>query len=57
MRDTHTTTRGHIEAGQLATLVDNRDEADVVREYIDIVGWWDSNGNFKLKGFDQLFDK
>ena len=57
MRDTHTTTRGHIEAVQLATLVDNRNEADVVREYIDIVGWWDSNGNFKLNGYDQLFDK
>jgi len=57
VRNTHTATRGHVEAGQLATLVDNSDEADVVREYIDIVGWWDSNSNFKLKCYDQLFDR
>ena len=49
MRDTHTTACDHVEAVQLATLVDNSDEPDVVREYVDIVGWWDGNSNFELK--------
>jgi len=29
-------------------LVDNSDEANVVREYVDIVSWRDSNSNFEL---------
>jgi hypothetical protein len=49
VRDTHPTTCGHVEASQLATLVDNSDEADVIGKDIDIVNWWDCNSNFKLK--------
>ena len=49
MSDTHPTTCGHIEASQLATLVDNSDEADVVSKHIDIISWRDRNCNFKLK--------
>jgi hypothetical protein len=48
VRDTHTTTRSDIEAGQLATLVHDSDEPNIVREYIDIIGRWDRNSNFEL---------
>jgi hypothetical protein len=49
VRDTHTTTRSNIEASQLAMLVDDSDKANIVREYIDVVCWWDSNSNFELR--------
>lgn len=54
MRDTHSTPCGHVEANQLATLVDNSDEANIVGKDIDIVYWWDCNGNFELKTDDQV---
>jgi hypothetical protein len=57
MRDTHATTRSNIKASQLAMLVDDSDKSNIVRKYIDIVCWWDSNSNFELKGGDQVFVK
>jgi hypothetical protein len=57
VRDTHPTTCGHIKANQLATFVDNSNEADVVGKDIDIVNWWDCNSNFELKIGDQVFVK
>jgi hypothetical protein len=49
VRDTHPTTSGHVETSQLATPINNSDEADVVGKDIDIVSWWDCNSDFKLK--------
>ena len=47
--NTHATAYHHVEASQIAMLVDNSDEADVMRVDIDIVSWWYSNSNFELK--------
>jgi hypothetical protein len=57
VRDTHPTTCGYVEAGQLAALIDNSDQADVVGKDIDIVSWWDCNSNFKLKQDYQVLVK
>ena len=57
MRDTHPTTCGHIKANQLATFIDNSNEADVVGKDINIVNWWDCNSDFELKIGDQVFVK
>ena len=57
VRDTHPATCGHVEASQLAMLVDNSDKADVVGKDIDVVCWWDCNSNFKLKEGNQVLVK
>jgi hypothetical protein len=54
VRDAHATACRHVKAGQLATLVDNSDKADIVRENVDIVNWWDCNSDFELKNDNQI---
>jgi hypothetical protein len=49
VRDTHATTCHHVEASQIAILVDHGNEADVMCIDVDIVGWWYCNSNFELK--------
>ena len=50
MRHTHTSTNGNIETSKFAIRVGDSDEADIVREHIDVVVGWDRNGNFELRG-------
>ena len=46
--DTHTSAGSDIEASELAVLVDDGDEADVVCEDINIVVWRNSYSDFEL---------
>ena len=48
VRNTHASTSGHVEASEIALLIDNGDEAHVVGKDIDIVVWWDCDCNLVL---------
>jgi hypothetical protein len=53
MGDTHATSNGNIEAGQLALGINNRDETKVIGEDIDIICRWYCDSNFELATRDQ----
>jgi hypothetical protein len=57
VRDTHATTCHHVEASQMAILVDHGNEADVMCVDVDIIGRWNCNSNFELKRTNQVLIK
>ena len=48
MRNTHSASDAHIKALQFAIGTNDGDETKIVREDVDIVGWWDGDSNFEL---------
>jgi hypothetical protein len=48
MCDTHATSNGDIETGQLAFSINNCDETKVIGKDIDIICRWHCDGNFEL---------
>ena len=46
--DTHASTGGDVKASELAILVHDSDETDIVRKDIDVIVGWNSDGDFEL---------
>ncbi len=49
MSYTHTSTDGDVEASELALLISDCDETNVIGKDVDVVEWWDGNSNFELQ--------
>ena len=49
VRNTHATTCGDVESREVAILVNNRNEANIVSKEINIIIGWDSDGYFELE--------
>ena len=45
----HTATCGDIETFEFATFTNSRNEANIIREYVDVIRGRNSNSNFELE--------
>jgi len=49
MCHTHSSSNGHVEALQRTVFTSDGNETNIIREDINIIGWWNSYCDFELE--------